>query len=113
VNGGNTYTPLAAVNYTPFATNVGQQHSSLVSLTDSTGKLATHVDAVRFTYGTATGVTNPSGQVVREIEVLGQPSTGPTLPPPPPRPQLGSILPLGDSITYGDQAVGGQIPGGY
>jgi lysophospholipase L1-like esterase len=110
---GTTFQPLASVNYVPFTSNTGKQHSSIVSLTDTTGTLATHVDAVRFVFSTASGVASPSGQVVREIEVLGQPSTGPTLPPPPARPNLGVVLPLGDSITWGDQAVGGPVPGGY
>ena len=108
VNALTSFTQVASVNYAAFSGNAGTPNSSQVTLTDTTGFLANNVGAVRFSIGNNGG----TGQVFREINVLGTAST--TTPPPPP-PPVPSIMPLGDLITYGDLSASarGPIPGGY
>lgn len=73
------FTPLTAVAYNPFdpasdsATAGGQYNSSQVTVTDTTGVLATGVAALRFTftpYLNNAGLEQ-AGQVVREFDVNG------------------------------------------
>ncbi|MDF7826774.1 PEP-CTERM sorting domain-containing protein [Pontiellaceae bacterium B12227] len=64
--GSASFTPVANVNYSPFAS--GGAASTLVSLTDSTGIIASGVDQVRFVFG-----NNPlgAGTVYQEVDVIG------------------------------------------
>jgi hypothetical protein len=65
-----TFSPLTSVNYDPFASNAAGQNgesSSQVTLTGSSGAIATGVAAIRFTFFDTGG----DGQVVREIDVVG------------------------------------------
>lgn len=64
--GSASFAPLTSVNYTPFAS--GTVASTVVSLTDSTGTLATGIDAIQFQFA-----NNPigAGTVYQEIDVIG------------------------------------------
>jgi hypothetical protein len=75
----NTFLPLTSIAYNPFdpandsATAGGQYNSSQVTVTDTTGILASGVASLEFTftpYYNASSVEQ-SGQVVREIDVNG------------------------------------------
>jgi PEP-CTERM motif len=68
------FIPLASVNYDPWnGGNGGAANSSQVTVTDSTGVLATGVAAIQFTILNNGG----SGQVFREFDVVGQPTPAP------------------------------------
>lgn len=70
-----TFTPVATVVYAPFAANDNAAGSTRVTLTDSTGVLASGVTAIRFHVNTysSTGNTGYTGElgVIREYDVLG------------------------------------------
>ena len=107
VSNPNVFSPLATVTYNPFdplndQVNAGSQfNSSLVTVSNSFGPLATSVAAIKFTftdYKDASQIEQ-AGQVIREISIASPnlpPKSGPT------------ILPIGDSITDGY-----STPGGY
>jgi lysophospholipase L1-like esterase len=107
VSNPNVFTTLTSVAYNPFdpasdnANAGGQYNSSLVTVSNGSGPLATAVAALKFTFTDYKDASNieQSGQVVREISIASPndpPASGPT------------ILPLGDSITDGF-----TTPGGY
>ncbi|MEN8871009.1 MAG: hypothetical protein ABF380_09230, partial [Akkermansiaceae bacterium] len=74
--GSPDYVLLAVVNYEPFGTANSDNHESHVVIDDSSGRLASGVDSIRFTFrAPEIGGTAP-GTVVREIDVFGTPSTG-------------------------------------
>jgi lysophospholipase L1-like esterase len=107
VNSPNNFTLLASVNYAPFSGNGATPNSSQVTLSNSVGTgLVSNVGQIKLSIADNGG----TGQVFREFDVTGVAST--TTPPPPP-PVPATIMPLGDSITYGDQTNPSQIPGGY
>ena len=72
---------MASVTYSPF--NPGgfsgdsPANSSEVSLTDTTGVLATGVQAIRFTWIYTNTTLSPDGQAVRKVDVFGAPTTVP------------------------------------
>jgi hypothetical protein len=73
--GSPTFVELKTVNFSPFrpgafASGTGP-NCSQVTLTDSTGRLATGVDQIRFTWIYKNSVSSPDGQVVREVDLLG------------------------------------------
>jgi len=82
VTNPSLFLPLASVAYNPFdpandsATAGGQYNSSQVTVTDTTGLLATGVAALEFTFTPYFNVAGleQSGQVVREIDVNGTPT---------------------------------------
>lgn len=81
-----TFVPLASVDYNPWATNspgAGGENSTQVTLTDTTGTLASGVAAIKFEFLDNGG----SGQVFREIDVVGSATT--------PEPASVSLLALG------------------
>ena len=67
-----TFQPLKTVVYAPFASNDNAAGSTQVTLSDTTGRLATGVIAVQFHVNpyTGTGFTNELG-VIREYDVIG------------------------------------------
>lgn len=69
--GSAAYTDIATVGYSPFANVNGTNYESYVSITDSTGVLATGVDSIRFTFLKAPGALTNTGTVIRELDVLG------------------------------------------
>ncbi len=80
VGSPTTFTQLADVDYRPFGYNTNEDgspapNSSQLTLTDSTGTLATGVAAVRFTFLNNRGgyADQYDGQVIREIDVSGSP----------------------------------------
>jgi lysophospholipase L1-like esterase len=107
VSNPNLFTPLTTVAYNPFdpvndQVNAGSQfNSSLVTVSNSSGPLATSVAAIKFTFTAYDDAQNieQTGQVIREISIAS-----PNLPPK----SSPTILPLGDSITDGY-----STPGGY
>jgi len=91
LKGAASYTTLATVDYQPLALNgIG---ATKVTLTDSTGVLASGVEFIRFTANSVNGGQNAGAFVFREIDVFGTP-TGNTSTPL-------RIMCLGDSITAG------------
>ncbi|HET6248160.1 MAG TPA: PEP-CTERM sorting domain-containing protein [Tepidisphaeraceae bacterium] len=71
-----TFTPLTTVSYSPFPSDGGTTdfpNSSQVTLTDTTGNIATGVAAIQFSFLSNGG----SGQVFREIDVAGAPTPEP------------------------------------
>lgn len=77
------YTALATVSYKAFADEDGSAYESKVEVTRPSGPLATGVDAIRFTFldpvgpdGVTPGTGQFDGTVIREIDVIGSPSTG-------------------------------------
>ncbi len=71
----STFSELTTVNYRPFGYSDATPNSSQVTLTDSTGTLATGVAAVRFAFlNNRNGDEGQwDGQVIREIDVSGSP----------------------------------------
>jgi hypothetical protein len=67
VGAPNTFSLLKEVNYAPFSGSEQSADSSQVTLTDTTGTIATGVSAIRFSFLDNSG----SGQVFREIDVTG------------------------------------------
>ncbi|MCW1886185.1 Ig-like domain-containing protein [Luteolibacter flavescens] len=69
--------PVATVNYQPYSATLNEGGATRVRITDSTGKLASGVEAIRFdvldTVGNAAG-----GTVFREIDVHGAPTASTT-----------------------------------
>lgn len=82
--GSTLYTPLISVRYQHFPdANLFPVYNTRVTLTDTTGKLATGVDSIAFTFlapsvatGNGSGVVDQGGTakgtVIREIDVFGQ-----------------------------------------
>ncbi|MFC4992599.1 SGNH/GDSL hydrolase family protein [Rubritalea tangerina] len=84
------------IPYDPSNTNLAA--ATRISLSDTSGIIAEHVDAVRITYldhGYSNGNTAIDGTVYREIDIIGSPMS----PPPTPSMELGAIWFIGDSIT--------------
>ncbi len=76
--GSATYNQIASVNYLAFPdSGLSTPYESKVVLTeDSSGKLATGVDSIRFIFSSVTGGSR--GTVLREIDVNGAPTGTPT-----------------------------------
>ncbi|WP_367873896.1 Ig-like domain-containing protein [Luteolibacter sp. Populi] len=68
---------LVTVNYQPFSATTTEGGSTRVRVTDSTGILATGVDAIRFDVLDTTG-NSAGGTVFREIDVSGTATAGTT-----------------------------------
>jgi hypothetical protein len=66
---GVNFLPLTSVSYQPYATNNTNAGSSKVTLTDTTGTLATNVKALRFSFLYSPTFTETA--VYREIDVIG------------------------------------------
>ncbi len=75
VGNPTAFSELTTVSYLPFGYSDATPSSSQVTLTDSTGKLATGVAAVRFTFLNNRGglADQYDGQVIREFDVTGNP----------------------------------------
>ncbi|MCA9247201.1 MAG: PEP-CTERM sorting domain-containing protein [Planctomycetales bacterium] len=72
------FTPLTTVTYLPFnGTPTNANKSSMVSLTDDTGRIATGVDQLRFTFRQTGAWGTSAGFVLREIDVFGTASVAP------------------------------------
>jgi len=68
--GSDSFANIHTVTYTPFTTGDGNK-SSMVTVTDNTGVIASGVDQLRFTYRqTGTWGSSP-GAVIRELDVEG------------------------------------------
>lgn len=67
--GSSSYTQLLSVDYDPFATN-GEGSSQVIVTENSTGILASGVDAIRFVMRSDSSNPNVVG-VIREIDVFG------------------------------------------
>ena len=73
--GSASYSTYATVSYSPFtAANSGGSYESMVTVTDTSGKLATGVDSIRFTFSSPGSGGSTPGTVVREIDVIGYPT---------------------------------------
>jgi hypothetical protein len=70
--GATSYTSLATVDYQPLGSAVG---ATKVTLTHTTGVLATGVEYIRFTANSVNGGANSGAFVFREIDVFGTSST--------------------------------------
>ncbi len=100
-----TFFSLGSYAYSPISGGDPMgNYSARVTVSDSTGTLASNVGAIRVSIAPGTG----GGTVYREIDAAGSAST--VLMPPPPMPL--KLLPLGDSVTRGSN-FNGSIPGGY
>jgi hypothetical protein len=86
LKGAANYTTLATVDYQPLA--AGAIGATKVTLTDSTGTLASGVEFIRFTANSVNGGQNAGAYVFREIDVFGTP-TADTSPP-----QISTLAPL-------------------
>jgi hypothetical protein len=71
-----TFVLIKDVSYTPYATNNAASGSSVVTLTDDTGTIASGVAALRFHFVPVPGTTAEIG-VFREIDVTGTPTAVP------------------------------------
>ena len=70
--GSLAFVPLHTVTYLPFnGTPADANKSSMVTLTDDTGRIATNVDQLRFTFRQTGAWGNAAGFVLRELDVLG------------------------------------------
>ncbi len=90
LKGAANYSTLATVDYEPLnnptpANNIG---ATKVTLTDSTGVLASGVEFIRFTANSVNGGANSGAFVFREIDVFGTPTTSTT------PPQISTLAPL-------------------
>lgn len=81
------YTALAMVSYKPFPDADGPAYESKVEVSHPSGLLASGVDGIRFTFldpvgpgGVTPGPGQFDGTVIREIDVIGTPTTGAPLP---------------------------------
>ncbi|OYV04808.1 MAG: hypothetical protein CFE26_14910, partial [Verrucomicrobiales bacterium VVV1] len=74
--GDSGFTALGAVDFQPFASNVGG--GSRVQISHSSGKLATRIGAIQFTMLTTTG--NGGRAVYREFDVFGTASSAVVIP---------------------------------
>jgi len=86
LKGAASYTTLATVDYQPLA--AGAIGATKVTLTDTTGVLASGVEYIRFTANSVNGGTNAGAFVFRELDVFGT-STADTTPP-----QISTLAPL-------------------
>ena len=82
LKGAASYTTLATVDYEPLnnatpANNIG---ATKVTLTDSTGVLASGVEYIRFTANSVNAGANAGAFVFREIDVFGAPTVSSTPP---------------------------------
>lgn len=112
--GSATYTDIATVAYIPFADVNGVNYDSHVVITEnSTGKLATGVDSIRFTFldplsSVTPGVGTIEGTLIRELDVFGFPTGG--VPPPDTvtiaNPKARQILQRGSANTASVQVNG-------
>ena len=76
--GSSDYTALTTVNYTPFSDISGLYHYSYVGVSENgTGILATRVDSIRFTFTSPGSTSFASGTVIRELDVIGTPTSVP------------------------------------
>ena len=80
------FTALTSVEYQPFTTSLTEGGSTKVNLTDSTGVLASGVEAIKFSILDTTS-NNGGGVVMREIDVFGSETV--------PEPATMSLLALG------------------
>jgi hypothetical protein len=92
--GSTAFTLLATVNFQPASGTSGsvQGGATKVNVTDSTGILATGIDAIRFNILDASGAT-AGGTVFREIDVFGVPTSPAADTTPPTLNTLTSVTP--------------------
>ena len=93
LKGAASYTTLATVGYEPLnnptpANNIG---ATKVTLTDSTGVLASGVEFIRFTANSVNGGANSGAFVFREIDVFGTPTANTT------PPQISTLAPMNNA----------------
>lgn len=86
--GSAAFTTYGTVSYKPFADINQPIYESFVSVTDSSGVIASGVDAIRITFtdpvgplGVANDTGTNEGTVIREIDVIGSPTAGAPGPP--------------------------------
>jgi hypothetical protein len=70
------FTTIYTENYNPFDASSGSG-STLVSLTDTTGTIATHVTGIQFVYSANINDGTTEGSIIREVDVFGQASAVP------------------------------------
>ena len=103
VGAPGTFTTLTTIpQFNPTGVPFADAHT-LVSLTDSTGVLATGVAAVRYTF---TGFEN-GGTAYREFDAFGSPTTGPGNPGVPDAGSTAALLGLGlGALAFARRALG-------
>jgi lysophospholipase L1-like esterase len=96
--GSANFTSLGLVSHTPYDNaNTDLAAATRIAITDSTGTIATGVDAIRITYlshGFTNGNPSVDGTLYKEVDVFGTAATVPA-----PALELGDIWFIGDSIT--------------
>ena len=91
VSSPSTFVLLDSVSYSPLSSNLPGSGSSQVTLTDSTGTLATGVAAIQFQFKS----NGANGQIIGEMDVFGTPKGGVQNNP------VKIVDCIGDSITEG------------
>lgn len=96
--GSANFASLGLVSHTPYDNaNTDLAAATRIAITDSTGTIASRVDAIRITYlshGFTNGNPSVDGTLYKEVDVFG---TAAAIPPP--ALNLGDIWLIGDSIT--------------
>ena len=81
--GSGSFANIQTVTFLPFnGTPANANKSSMVTVTDSTGVIASGVDQLRFTYRQTGGWGGAAGLVIRELDVEGAATAGSGPPPP-------------------------------
>lgn len=74
---GGNWTALGSVDYQPFSDTDAGPGATKYTLSDSSGILATGIEAIRFTTNPVGGGSNGGAFIWREVDVFGEPTSAP------------------------------------